>query len=109
MGAAARDDVDVRHVQPYEASKPYRCPGCDHEIGPRGPHRGGSAAIQRDEAGTEHPVAQSVEEVEAQLLGGVRPPQRLRETDRLRGMAELVIREYPDGRRTALELSFSVT
>jgi hypothetical protein len=26
------DSVDVRHVQPYEAVKPYRCPGCDHEI-----------------------------------------------------------------------------
>ena len=22
----------VRHMQPYEAVKPYRCPGCDHEI-----------------------------------------------------------------------------
>ena len=30
---AARD-VDVRHVQPYEAEKPYRCPECDHEIRP---------------------------------------------------------------------------
>ncbi|MDZ4825591.1 MAG: hypothetical protein SGJ13_03900 [Actinomycetota bacterium] len=26
------DAVDVRHVQPYEAVKEYRCPGCDHEI-----------------------------------------------------------------------------
>ncbi|HZR12137.1 MAG TPA: hypothetical protein VFC33_02690 [Acidimicrobiia bacterium] len=25
-------DEDVRHVQPYEAVKRYRCPGCDHEI-----------------------------------------------------------------------------
>jgi hypothetical protein len=25
-------DVTVRHVQPYEAVKVYRCPGCDHEI-----------------------------------------------------------------------------
>jgi hypothetical protein len=24
--------VEVRHVQPYEATKAYRCPGCDHEI-----------------------------------------------------------------------------
>jgi hypothetical protein len=30
----AFDDVDVRHVQPYEATKAYRCPGCDHEIRP---------------------------------------------------------------------------
>ena len=28
------DGEDVRHVQPYEAVKPYRCPGCDHEIRP---------------------------------------------------------------------------
>jgi hypothetical protein len=26
--------VDVRHVQPYEAVKPYRCPECDHDIRP---------------------------------------------------------------------------
>jgi hypothetical protein len=26
--------VEVRHVQPYEAVKTYRCPGCDHEITP---------------------------------------------------------------------------
>jgi len=24
--------VSVRHMQPYEAVKAYRCPGCDHEI-----------------------------------------------------------------------------
>jgi hypothetical protein len=24
--------VDVRHIQPYQAVKTYRCPGCDHEI-----------------------------------------------------------------------------
>jgi len=31
-----RDDdvLEIRHVQPYEAVKPYRCPGCDHEIPP---------------------------------------------------------------------------
>ena len=29
-----RDAVEVRHVQPYQAVKPYRCPGCDHEIRP---------------------------------------------------------------------------
>jgi hypothetical protein len=28
-------EITVRHVQPYEATKPYRCPGCDHDI-PRG-------------------------------------------------------------------------
>jgi hypothetical protein len=26
------DQVTVRRVQPYEAAKAYRCPGCDHEI-----------------------------------------------------------------------------
>jgi hypothetical protein len=25
---------EVRHVQPYQAVKTYRCPGCDHEIRP---------------------------------------------------------------------------
>jgi hypothetical protein len=24
--------VEVRHMQPYEAVKAYRCPGCNHEI-----------------------------------------------------------------------------
>jgi hypothetical protein len=28
------DGEDVRHVQPYQAVKTYRCPGCDHEIRP---------------------------------------------------------------------------
>ncbi|HZP29093.1 MAG TPA: hypothetical protein VFC99_09080 [Acidimicrobiia bacterium] len=34
--AAGRDGarVEVRHVQPYQATKAYRCPGCDHEIPP---------------------------------------------------------------------------
>ncbi|HEV3450809.1 MAG TPA: hypothetical protein VG869_06340 [Acidimicrobiia bacterium] len=27
-------DVEVRRVQPYQATKTYRCPGCDHPIGP---------------------------------------------------------------------------
>jgi hypothetical protein len=27
-------EVQVRHVQPYEAVKAYRCPGCDHTIEP---------------------------------------------------------------------------
>jgi hypothetical protein len=30
--------LEVRHVQPYQAVKPYRCPGCDHEIRPATPH-----------------------------------------------------------------------
>lgn len=28
----AHGRLDVRHVQPYEAVKTYRCPGCDHDI-----------------------------------------------------------------------------
>jgi hypothetical protein len=28
------DGEDVRHVQPYQAVKTYRCPGCDHQIRP---------------------------------------------------------------------------
>ena len=30
--------VEVRHVQPYQAEKTYRCPGCDQEIRPATPH-----------------------------------------------------------------------
>jgi hypothetical protein len=31
--AYGRDEpTEIRHVQPYEAVKTYRCPGCDHEI-----------------------------------------------------------------------------
>jgi hypothetical protein len=33
-GDESGDEVDVRHVQPYQAEKPYRCPGCDHDIRP---------------------------------------------------------------------------
>ena len=28
------DGEDVRHVQPYQATKTYRCPGCVQEIRP---------------------------------------------------------------------------
>ena len=31
--------VEVRHVQPYQAEKAYRCPGCDHEIRPGEGHK----------------------------------------------------------------------
>ena len=31
-------EVTVRRVQPYEATKTYRCPGCDQEIAPGTPH-----------------------------------------------------------------------
>jgi hypothetical protein len=33
------DDVTVRHIQPYQAVKAYRCPGCDHEIAPGVGHK----------------------------------------------------------------------
>ncbi|MGI8793964.1 MAG: hypothetical protein ACR2H3_12470 [Acidimicrobiales bacterium] len=26
------DEVEVRRIQPYEARKPYLCPGCNHDI-----------------------------------------------------------------------------
>jgi hypothetical protein len=33
--ADGRDDEPaVRRVQPYQATKTYRCPGCDHPIPP---------------------------------------------------------------------------
>jgi hypothetical protein len=32
--ASGDTGLDVRHVQPYQALKTYRCPGCDHEIRP---------------------------------------------------------------------------
>ena len=28
------DEPEVRRVQPYQATKTYRCPGCDHPIPP---------------------------------------------------------------------------
>jgi hypothetical protein len=28
------DDLEVRRVQPYEATKTYRCPGCEGDIPP---------------------------------------------------------------------------
>ena len=31
----ADDEVEVRRIQPYQATKAYRCPGCQQEI-PRG-------------------------------------------------------------------------
>ena len=37
MGREGRDEPDnleIQHVQPYQAVKTYRCPGCDHEIPP---------------------------------------------------------------------------
>ncbi len=27
-----REPLEVRRIQPYQAVKTYRCPGCDHEI-----------------------------------------------------------------------------
>lgn len=34
----ADHEVDVSYVQPYQAHKPYRCPGCQQEIPPRTHH-----------------------------------------------------------------------
>jgi hypothetical protein len=44
----ALDDVEVRHIQPYQAEKVYRCPGCDHEI-PRG--QGHEVVVPRADPG----------------------------------------------------------
>ena len=38
MGPDEVGAVSVRHMQPYEAVKAYRCPGCDHEIPLGTPH-----------------------------------------------------------------------
>ncbi|HSH60633.1 MAG TPA: hypothetical protein VK988_13535 [Acidimicrobiales bacterium] len=32
-GGADDGEVEVRRVQPYQARKPYLCPGCNGEIG----------------------------------------------------------------------------
>lgn len=31
---SASGDVDIRRVQPYEATKHYLCPGCEQDIPP---------------------------------------------------------------------------
>ena len=36
-GPSWLDDVEVRFLQPYQATKPYLCPGCNREI-PAGTH-----------------------------------------------------------------------
>ena len=33
-GSEFDDEPAVRRVQPYQATKTYRCPGCDHTIEP---------------------------------------------------------------------------
>ena len=37
-GDAVDDEPTVRRVQPYQATKTYRCPGCDHPIPPGTAH-----------------------------------------------------------------------
>lgn len=37
-GSPVADAWDLRVVQPYQALKTYRCPGCDQEIFPRTLH-----------------------------------------------------------------------
>ncbi len=32
------DDVEVRVIQPYQATKTYLCPGCNQDIAPRTGH-----------------------------------------------------------------------
>lgn len=31
---AEPEDVEVRHVHPFEATKRYLCPGCGHDVEP---------------------------------------------------------------------------
>lgn len=38
-GETSADAEEVRHIQPYQAIKTYRCPGCDHEIPPGSGHK----------------------------------------------------------------------
>ncbi|MCB1005683.1 MAG: hypothetical protein KDB35_15980 [Acidimicrobiales bacterium] len=33
-GGPTDDDLEVRRVQPYEATKTYLCPGCNRDIPP---------------------------------------------------------------------------
>jgi hypothetical protein len=35
MWGYADDEVEVRRIQPYQAAKPYLCPGCQQDI-PKG-------------------------------------------------------------------------
>jgi hypothetical protein len=44
--AGTLDELEVRHIHPYQAVKPYRCPGCDHEI-PKG--QGHEVVVPRDD------------------------------------------------------------
>ena len=44
MTHGAADELEIAHVQPYQAVKTYRCPGCDHEIAARARPRGRGAA-----------------------------------------------------------------
>ena len=39
LGPADLDELEVRHIQPYQAIKTYRCPGCDQEIPPGMGHK----------------------------------------------------------------------
>ncbi len=34
VGPRGADEVEVRRIQPYQALKAYRCPGCNGEIAP---------------------------------------------------------------------------
>jgi hypothetical protein len=32
--ASGPEDVEVRHVHPFQATKRYVCPGCGHDVAP---------------------------------------------------------------------------
>ena len=45
-GAGSDDQYELRFIQPYQALKQYRCPGCNHEIPARTGHL---VVVPRDE------------------------------------------------------------
>jgi hypothetical protein len=34
VAATLNGEVEVRRIQPFQATKTYRCPGCQQDIGP---------------------------------------------------------------------------
>jgi hypothetical protein len=73
-GAEFDDEPDVRRVQPYQATKTYRCPGCDHPIPPGTGH---VVVVPRDADDRRHWHT-------ACWARATRPPARPARTDRTR-------------------------
>jgi hypothetical protein len=47
--AADDEDIELRFVQPFQASKTYRCPGCNQDIPPGTGHM---VAVPKDDPGS---------------------------------------------------------